>query len=85
MSTQGWMVQAAAFSYSGMSGSPDFISGERDSPFRAATNDKAHDRAESRHELLNRIKKQIKTGFYNSDAVIDDIGHGFAQALDQAL
>jgi hypothetical protein len=38
-----------------------------------------------REELLQKIKQRIKTGFYNSDAVIDDIGYGFAQALDKTL
>jgi hypothetical protein len=38
-----------------------------------------------RLELLRSIKQRIKTGFYNSDAVVDDIGHSFAQALDQTI
>ena len=38
-----------------------------------------------RSELLKTIRKKIQSGFYNSDAVIEDIGHGFAQALDQTL
>jgi hypothetical protein len=35
-----------------------------------------------RLELLASIRQRIRSGFYNSDSVIDDIGHGFAQALD---
>lgn len=39
----------------------------------------------SRIELLLKIKGRIKTGFYNNEAVIEDLGHGFAQVLDQTL
>lgn len=39
----------------------------------------------SRTDLLNSIRSKIKQGFYNSDAVIDDIGHGFAQALNSTM
>ena len=82
MSTQGWMIQAASFSYSGITGPP--MNGLRHRSLLDST-DEDREKGESRLELLNRIKSRIKTGFYNSDAVIDDIGHGFAQALDQAL
>jgi hypothetical protein len=40
---------------------------------------------DTRTELLSKIKKRINSGFYNSEAVIEDLGHGFAQALDQTL
>ncbi len=85
MSNQGWMVQAAAFSYPGLTGSPDYTAISHSSPIDNVTESSGSDKGENRLELLRRIKKQIKSGFYNSDAVIDDIGHGFAQALDQAL
>lgn len=85
MSNQGWMVEAAAFSYSGFSGSPDVGANRRVSLPNDDNNETTSEDSESRLELLNRIKKRIKSGFYNSDAVIDDIGHGFAQAVDQAL
>lgn len=39
----------------------------------------------SRKDFLNSIRSKIKQGFYNSDAVIDDIGHGFAQALNNTI
>ncbi|MBN1307248.1 MAG: hypothetical protein JXA18_04990 [Chitinispirillaceae bacterium] len=39
----------------------------------------------SRKKLLDSIKRRIEAGFYNSETVIDDLGHGFAQALDQTL
>lgn len=38
-----------------------------------------------RSELLNQIKRKIKAGFYNRESVLDDIGYGFAQALDHSL
>lgn len=38
-----------------------------------------------RTELVEAIKKKVKSGYYNSDSVIDDIGYGFARALDQSL
>lgn len=38
-----------------------------------------------RSELLASIKQRIKSGFYNSESVIDDLGHGFARALDPTL
>ena len=86
MSNQGWMVQAAALSYSIYSGSPDFGAVRRSSSAGRSADDAGSSGAgESRLELLKRIKTRINNGFYNTDAVIDDIGHGFAQALDQAL
>jgi hypothetical protein len=85
MSNQGWMVQAAAFSYPGFIGSSDYGAISRSSPVDTSSESTGSDKGENRLELLRRIKKRVKSGFYNSDAVIDDIGHGFAQALDQAL
>lgn len=38
-----------------------------------------------RNLLLKKIKGQIKTGFYNSESVIEDLSHGFAKALDQSF
>ena len=38
-----------------------------------------------RLELLQKVRERIQNGFYNSDAVVDDLGFGFAQALDQTL
>jgi hypothetical protein len=38
-----------------------------------------------RKELLTTIKNRIKSGFYDKEAVIEDIGHGFAKALDHTL
>ena len=84
MSTQGWMIQAASFSCSGRPG-PPFKSVSQGTMLHSGDQDGSPECSENRLELLNRIKNRIKSGFYNSDAVIDDIGHGFAQALDQAL
>lgn len=36
-----------------------------------------------RAELLLKIRQKIQSGFYNSEAVLDDISHGLAKALDQ--
>lgn len=49
------------------------------------TGEKKLPESDLRSELLLKIKKKIASGFYNSDAVIDDIGYGFAQALDHSL
>ena len=32
--------------------------------------------------LLQKIKGKIKSGFYTSDAVMEDLSHGFAKILD---
>ena len=32
--------------------------------------------------LLQKIKGKIKAGFYTSDAVMEDLSHGFAKILD---
>ncbi len=40
---------------------------------------------DDRRALLKSIKSKIKSGFYNSDAVLDDLSHGFASALDQTV
>ena len=85
MNNQGWIVQAAAFSCPGFTGPPDYKVISRSSLGDTIIENTGSDKGENRLELLRRIKKQIKSGFYNTDAVIDDIGHGFAQALDQAL
>lgn len=38
-----------------------------------------------RTELIAKIKQKISSGFYSSESVIDDIGYGFAQAIDNSL
>jgi hypothetical protein len=40
---------------------------------------------EDRSALLSSIKNKINRGFYNSDAVLEDLSHGFASALDQTV
>lgn len=40
---------------------------------------------EDRRALLLSVKSKIKSGFYNSEAVLDDLSHGFASALDQTV
>ena len=85
MSTQGWMIPTVSLSCSGSTGPPDVSDVSGISLHGTENVDCCREKGERRLELLKRIKNRIKTGFYNSDAVIDDIGHGFAQALDQAL
>ena len=38
-----------------------------------------------RAELLQKIKNKVKTGYYNSESVLEDLSHGFAKALDQSV
>ena len=57
MSTQGWMIQAASFSYSGITGPP--MNGLRHRSLLDST-DEDREKGESRLELLNRIKSRIK-------------------------
>jgi hypothetical protein len=46
---------------------------------------KTSNKTDVRLDLLTQIKKKIKSGYYNRDSVIDDIGYGFAQVLDTTL
>jgi hypothetical protein len=36
-----------------------------------------------RDALLQKIKGKIKSGFYTSDVVMEDLSHGFAKILDE--
>lgn len=38
-----------------------------------------------RDSLMQQIKEKIKKGFYNSDAVAEDLSHGFAKAFDESV
>jgi hypothetical protein len=38
-----------------------------------------------REMLLQKIKSKIKSGYYNSDAVMEDLSHNFAKVLDETL
>ncbi|HON10410.1 MAG TPA: hypothetical protein PLE24_06040 [Chitinispirillaceae bacterium] len=38
-----------------------------------------------RTDLLEEIKKKIKSGFYNSESVLEDLSHGFAKTMDQSI
>jgi hypothetical protein len=38
-----------------------------------------------RDKLLRSIKSKIKGGFYNSEAVLDDLSHSMAKIFDQSL
>ena len=35
--------------------------------------------------LLEQIREKIKTGFYNSESVLEDLSHGFAKSMGQGL
>jgi hypothetical protein len=47
-----------------------------------------HDRTDeatplpTRAELMRSVKRKIKSGYYNSDSVLEDLSHGFASALE---
>jgi hypothetical protein len=85
MSIQGWRLQAISASCIDcrMQSGGGIKKGQKDSSFKAALHHPPSDPARS--ELLKTIKKRIKSGFYSSETVIDDLGHGFAQALDHTL
>ena len=85
MKIQGWGIQAAAVSYTGFPVSSDYGYSKPSLPHKAVLDELSAVKGENRSELLKLIKSRIKAGFYSTDAVIDDIGHGFAQALDQSL
>ncbi len=38
-----------------------------------------------RLELLKKIKKKVRSGYYNSDNVLEDLSHAFAKAVDSSL
>lgn len=40
---------------------------------------------DDREILLQAIKNKIKAGFYSSNAVADDLSHGFAKILDESV
>ncbi|NLG18696.1 MAG: hypothetical protein GX556_15300 [Fibrobacter sp.] len=39
----------------------------------------------TRTALLEQIRQKIKTGFYNSESVLEDLSHGFANSMGQGL
>jgi hypothetical protein len=40
---------------------------------------------EERLKLLATVRLKLQKGFYNSDAVLDDLSNGFAKAFDALL
>lgn len=38
-----------------------------------------------RTQLLNRVKRKIKSGYYNSEAVNEQLADSFAKAFDEGL
>lgn len=57
------------------------IDGEVNTLKKSESNDNADERA----NLLLKIRNRIKSGFYNSESVLEDLGHGFAKVLDQSI
>jgi hypothetical protein len=83
MHIQGWGLAAAAASCTGFPVQPGFEKKSKAAP--VSDDSPTLQQNSARTELLSKIKKRINSGFYNSEAVIEDLGHGFAQALDQTL
>jgi hypothetical protein len=50
--------------------------------YQSSSTEKADD---ERSELLANVRKRIKSGYYNSNDVIDDLGESFAKVLDKLL
>lgn len=87
MHIQGWGLKNAAHQ-SAMLSRNTTRGGKRDSPLSdIIKEDSVSSESDTgdRAELLNKIQQKIRSGFYNSDAVIEDLGFGFAQALDRTL
>ncbi|HLV31019.1 MAG TPA: hypothetical protein VKY57_05560 [Chitinispirillaceae bacterium] len=51
----------------------------------AKTTDKNSDISEDRKDLIKKIKKKVKNGFYKSEAVNEDLSYDFARSLDQYI
>ncbi len=41
--------------------------------------------SDDRELLLQIIKNKVKSGFYSSNAVAEDLSHGFAKILDESV
>jgi hypothetical protein len=39
--------------------------------------------ASERTDFIQQVKQKIKTGYYSTDTVMEDISHGFAKILNQ--
>ena len=59
------------------------IMGMSTSPSSRSTKNKQT--SDKRLQLLKSIKKKVKSGYYSSDEVIDDISDGFAKIFDNKL
>ncbi len=47
--------------------------------------DVPQDSINDRDLLMQQIKEKVKKGFYNSDAVAEDLSHGFAKVFDESV
>lgn len=87
MYTQGWSIKSTVRSTTLLSRSSESKKNKtgagsgKQNPVPAATEIDTSQRL----ELLKKVRKRIQSGFYNSDSVVEDLGFGFAQALDQTL
>jgi hypothetical protein len=82
MQIQGWGLPLPATAGANGAGSPeqDCMHPLQKLPSKVKMTAPPHD--PTRLELLASIKKRIKSGFYNSEMVLEDLSDGFAQALD---
>jgi hypothetical protein len=47
--------------------------------------DVLQDSVTDRDLLVQQIREKVKKGFYNSDAVAEDLSHGFAKVFDESI
>ncbi|MBN1577252.1 MAG: hypothetical protein JW913_11910 [Chitinispirillaceae bacterium] len=85
MRIQGWGLQAASAADTMCRVESGYRFKKREKQSSVDAGSRPYQPDPARRELLDTIKHRIKSGFYNSEAVIDDLGHGFAQALDETL
>ena len=84
MRIQGWGLQATAALHAGFPDETAFARRMNDPSSSVSPYQNQHTEPD-RLEFLKTIRRRIKSGFYNSESVIDDLGHGFAQALNESL
>lgn len=58
-------------------------SGAKKPPFSISDTVEISSSAKERNELILQVKKKIKSGYYSSDLVIEDLSHGFAKIMNQ--
>jgi hypothetical protein len=73
--------------FQGMKSAKKICDGKSTSPKRRKTADSPVQKPDSpedsaRSELMKSVRQKIKTGYYNSESVLDDLSHGFASAVN---